>query len=105
MAEQIDLVTITDPSSPVSEAYRTLRMNLQYASLDKPLRSVLVTSASPGEGKSTTIANLAVTIAQAEQRVIVADCDLRRPYLHQLFAVSNRSRECLSTNTGSLRRP
>ena len=89
MAEQIDLVTITDPSSPVSEAYRTLRMNLQYASLDKPLRSVLVTSASPGEGKSTTIANLAVTIAQAEQRVIVADCDLRRPYLHQLFAVSN----------------
>ena len=89
MVDQVGLITVTDPSSPSSEAYRTLRMNLQYVSLDKPLRSLLITSAGPGEGKSTTVANLAVTMAQAEQRVIVVDCDLRRPGLHQLFGLAN----------------
>lgn len=91
MTGQLGLVTITEPSSPVSEAYRTLRMNLQYASLDEQLRTLLVTSAGPGEGKSTTIANLAVTMAQVEQSVIVVDCDLRRPSLHRLFGLSNES--------------
>ena len=89
MAEQIGLVTLTDPMSPVSEAYRTLRTNLQFAALDKELRSLLITSSSPGEGKSTTLANLAVTMAQVEQRVIMVDCDLRQPSLHAFFGLRN----------------
>ncbi|MGI6368276.1 MAG: CpsD/CapB family tyrosine-protein kinase [Anaerolineae bacterium] len=84
-----DLVTLKAPLSPASEAYRTLRMNLQYATLDRSMRSLLVTSAGPEEGKSTTLANLAVTIAQVEQRVIMVDCDLRRPRLHVLFGLDN----------------
>ena len=79
------LVTISDPRSPASEAYRTLRTNLSYYSLDKPLRTLVVTSPAAGEGKSTTIANLAVTMAQSGRRTILVDCDLRRPTLHELF--------------------
>jgi capsular exopolysaccharide synthesis family protein len=81
------LITISNPRSPISEAYRTLRTNLQFAGLDKPLRTLLITSPGPEEGKSTTLANLAVTIAQGEKRVILADCDLRRPSLHHLFGL------------------
>ncbi|MCG8352119.1 MAG: CpsD/CapB family tyrosine-protein kinase [Chloroflexales bacterium] len=83
------LITLRDPRSPAAEAYRTLRTNIQFSSLDKPINTLLVTSTSPDEGKSTTLANLAVTIAQAEQRVILVDCDLRRPSLHTLFGVPN----------------
>lgn len=79
------LVTLANPRSPISEAYRTLRTNLEFSSLDKPVRSMVVTSASPEEGKSTTLANLAVTIAQSGKKVILVDCDLRRPSLHQIF--------------------
>jgi non-specific protein-tyrosine kinase len=83
------LIALRDPRSPVSEAYRTLRTNLLFSSLDKPLHTLLVTSAAPDEGKSTTLANLAVIMAQAEQRVILADCDLRHPGLHTMFGLSN----------------
>ncbi len=83
------LVTISNPRSPVAEAYRTLRTNLDFSGLDKPLRSMVVTSASPDEGKSTTLANLAVTMAQAGKKVIIVDCDLRRPSLHQVFNARN----------------
>ena len=83
------LVALCDPRSPAAEAYRTLRTNIQFSSLDKALRTILVTSTAPGEGKSTAIANLAVTMAQAEKRVILVDCDLRRPALHTLFGVPN----------------
>jgi non-specific protein-tyrosine kinase len=79
------LITITHPRSPISEAFRTLRTNLEFTSLDKPIRSMVVTSPAPEEGKSTTLSNLAVTIAQAGRRVILVDCDLRRPSLHQIF--------------------
>jgi non-specific protein-tyrosine kinase len=89
MSDAFGLVTLTDPVSPASEAYRTLRMNLQFAALDRTLRSVLVTSPGANEGKSTTLANLAVTMAQVEQRVIAVDCDLRRPRLHQFFGLTN----------------
>lgn len=83
----MDLITLTDPRSPISEAYRTLRTNLSFYSLDNPLRSLVVTSPAPNEGKSTTIANLAVTIAQSGRRTILVDCDLRRPSLHDLFGL------------------
>jgi non-specific protein-tyrosine kinase len=83
------LIALRDPRAPAAEAYRTLRTNIQFSSLDKPLRTLLATSTAPDEGKSTTLANLAVTIAQAEQRVILVDCDLRRPTLHALFDLPN----------------
>ncbi len=84
------LVTLSSPRSPISEAYRTLRTNLQFVSLDKPLQSLLVTSPGPEEGKSTMLANLAITIAQGERKVILVDCDLRRPSLHQLFGLAHQ---------------
>ena len=81
------LVTITDPRSPAAEAYRTLRTNLSFYSLDQPIRTLVVTSPAPGEGKSTAVANLAVTMAQSGRRTILVDCDLRRPTLHELFSL------------------
>ena len=83
------LVTLTKPRSPVSEAYRTLRTNLEFSSLDKPVKTMVVTSPGPEEGKSTTLANLAVTLAQAEKEIILVDCDLRRPSQHEIFGVNN----------------
>jgi non-specific protein-tyrosine kinase len=81
------LVTITDPRSPASEAYRTLRTNLSFYSLDTPVRTLVVTSPAAGEGKSTTLANLAVTMAQSGRKTILVDCDLRRPNLHELLSL------------------
>ncbi len=85
------LVTLADPRSPVAEAYRSLRTNLEFSSLDEPLRTMIVTSAAPEEGKSTVLANLAVVMAQAGKQVILVDCDLRRPVLHEIFGVSNHT--------------
>ncbi len=79
------LVTFFNPLSPLSEAFRRLRTNVMYAQLDTPLKSMLVTSPSPAEGKSTTIGNLAITFAQAEKRVLLVDADMRRPTLHDMF--------------------
>lgn len=83
------LIALRDPRSPAAEAYRALRTNIQFSSLDRKLRTILATSTAPNEGKTTTVANLAVTIAQAEQRVILVDCDLRRPSLHTVFGLPN----------------
>ena len=83
------IITLTDPNSPVAEAYRTLRINLEFASVDEPLRSLLVTSAGPGEGKSTALANLAVAMADGDRTVILVDADLRRPSQHELFGLAN----------------
>jgi len=79
------MVTHFEPKSPVSEAYRTFRTNIQFAHLDKPPRTLLVTSAGPGEGKSTSVANLAITMAQMGTRTLLVDADLRRPVLHSIF--------------------
>ena len=84
-----DLVTLTQPHSAAAEAYRTLRTSLDFSSLDRSLRTLVVTSAAPNEGKSTALANLGVTLAQAGRRVILVDADLRRPSLHQLFRLPN----------------
>jgi capsular exopolysaccharide synthesis family protein len=83
------LITISQPRSPVSEAYRSLRTSIQFLGLDRRIQTLLVTSAGPDEGKSTTLANLAVTFAEAGREVLAVDCDLRRPSLHQLFDLSN----------------
>ncbi len=83
------IVAYTRPRDPLSEAYRVLRTNLGFSSIDGELRSIVVTSGSPGEGKSTTVANLAVVMAQAGKRVIVVDSDLRRPVQHKILAVGN----------------
>lgn len=77
------------PRAPVAEAYRVLRTNLSFAAIDQGLKSVLVTSASPSEGKSTTVANLGVVMAQAGKRVFVIDADLRRPTQHKIFQLNN----------------
>lgn len=90
MGEATELITLKDPRSPAAEAYRTLRTNLTFfAALDRPVETLIVTSAGPGEGKSQVLANLAVTMAQGERRTILVDADLRRPVLHDLFGVGN----------------
>lgn len=83
------LVVLSEPQSAAAEAFRTLRTNIQFASLDQSLHMLTVTSVGVDEGKSEVAANLAITMAQAEQRVILIDGDLRRPALHTLFGLTN----------------
>ena len=83
-------ITLTDPRSPIAEAYRILRTNVSYTSVDRPLRTLMVTSAEPGDGKTTTTSNLGVVMAQNGKKVIIADCDLRRPHIHTYFGLNNQ---------------
>jgi succinoglycan biosynthesis transport protein ExoP len=83
------LVALLYPRSPVTETYRTLRANIEFATSDSPISTLLVTSASPGEGKTITSANLGVVFAQGGRRVLLVDADLRRPGLHRLFGIPN----------------
>lgn len=83
------VVSLTDAKSPAAEAYRSLRTSIQFLGVERPLKLVQVTSPSAAEGKTTTIANLAVALAGAGQRVVAIDCDLRRPRLHQFFGLDN----------------
>lgn len=85
-----ELITYTDPKSPVSEMFRTLRTNLQFMENSKKIQTVLITSTLPGEGKSWTSANLAVTFAQAGKRVVVVDSDLRKGRQFSVFNVTAR---------------
>jgi polysaccharide biosynthesis transport protein len=84
------LITVKKPRAPVSEAFRVLRTGIQYSSVDNPNRTLLIAGATPREGKSTTAANLAVVMAQAGNRVLLIDADLRRPRMHRLFDLPNR---------------
>ncbi len=83
------VVSVKDPTSPAAEAYRTLRTAIQFGALDRPLQSLQITSATAQEGKTTTLANLAVALAGAGQEVVVVSTDLRRPRVHEFFGVSN----------------
>ncbi|GAB4522573.1 MAG: hypothetical protein Fur0018_04530 [Anaerolineales bacterium] len=85
-----ELITATQPRSPVAEAFRSLRTNIQFASVDHPIQTLLVTSALPSEGKSTVAANLAIALAQSGKRVVLLEADLRRPSVHRYLNVPNR---------------
>ncbi|RAV21648.1 CpsD/CapB family tyrosine-protein kinase [Paenibacillus contaminans] len=84
------IITHANPKSPVSEAYRTLRTNIEYSGIYREIKVIMVTSTQPGEGKSTTSVNLAAAFAQADKKVLVIDADLRKPTLHHYFMKSNR---------------
>jgi len=84
------LIVHDDAKSPIAEAYRTLRTNIQFSKIDGELKSIMFTSTGPGEGKSTTVANAAVALAQSGKRVILMDCDFRKPVQHKIFNKKNR---------------
>lgn len=84
------LIVHDQPKSPIAEAFRTLRTNIQYAKVDGDLKSLLLTSAGPGEGKSTVVANSAVALAQTGKKVILVDCDLRQPVQHHIFNLNKK---------------
>jgi capsular exopolysaccharide synthesis family protein len=83
------LVTLTAPRSAAAEAYRTLRTNLMFSSVDKPITTLLVSSAAESEGKSSVLANLAVTFAQGGHKTILVDADLRKPMQHEIWGQPN----------------
>lgn len=83
------VVALEDPHSAAAEAYRFLRTSVEFAGLGHPFKRLLITSPAPLEGKSTTVANLAVSLAAAGSHVIIVDCDLRRPRQHEFFRLSN----------------
>lgn len=84
-------VVQNDPKSPISEAFRTLRTNIKFSSLDKPLKTILITSPIPGAGKSSVSINLALTMAQDKYKVILVDTDLRKPTIHKIFQQDNKT--------------
>lgn len=77
------------PRAIISEAYKTLRTNIQYSAIDIKMKIILITSSEPGEGKSTTSSNLAFSLAEDGKKVLIVDCDLRKPVIHKYFNVSN----------------
>jgi non-specific protein-tyrosine kinase len=84
------LVMMQAPRSAAAEAYRTLSTNIQFSSLDRDVKTLLVTSVGQDEGKSIVLANLAITMAESGRKVVMVDCDLRRPSLHEVFGVSEQ---------------
>ena len=87
--ESAELISVTHPSSVCAEAYRVMRTAISFLALDRPVDILHVTSASSGEGKTTTVANLAISFSQLGRRVVVVDCDLRRPRTHEFFGLRN----------------
>jgi len=84
------VIAISNPLSPTSEAFRALRTNIQYSQVDKPVKTIIISSPNPGEGKSTIAANLAVSYANAEKKVLIVDADLRKPTLHTILDLNKK---------------
>lgn len=84
-----EIISLINPKSPVTEAYRTLLTNIEYSSVDKQIQMIAVTSSAPSEGKTTTATNLAVAYSETGKNVLLVDCDLRKPRLHEVFNTSN----------------
>ena len=99
--EGLNLVTQNDPKNPEAEAYRVIRTGIQFAQAGKELQTIALTSCTPNEGKSTTIANLAVVLTQAGKSVLLIDCDMRNPTVHKNFNLSNKMglSSCISMGT------
>ena len=94
----INLIARENPKSPVSEAYRTIRTNIQFAGVDKAMKTIVFTSTAQDEGKSTVVANLGIVMAQAGQKVVIMDCDFRNPTQHRLFKLQNKGlSNCIAT--------
>lgn len=86
----VSLITLVDPSSPVAEQYRTIRTNIRFSSsTDKEIKTIVITSSGPNEGKSTTASNLAVVCADSGQKVLLVDADMRKATIHKTFHVKN----------------
>lgn len=88
--ERTSLVTLTRPSSVIAEQFRTIRTNVQFSMVDKNLKTLVITSAGPGAGKSTISANLAVAFAMQGKKILIVDADLRKPTVHKTFHLPNR---------------
>ncbi|ALS01641.1 tyrosine protein kinase [Enterococcus silesiacus] len=85
----VSLITLADKTSPISEQYRTIRTNIQYAMVDRDLKTLVITSSGPSEGKSTTSANLAIVFANSGKRVLLVDADMRKPTVAKTFSLDN----------------
>ena len=84
-----EIISLINPKSPVTEAYRTLLTNIEYSSVDKQIQMIAFTCSAPSEGKTTTATNLAVAYSETGKNVLLVDCDLRKPRLHKVFNTSN----------------
>lgn len=83
------IISIHDPKSPISEAYRGIRTSIEFSNIDEEIKTITVTSTRQNEGKSTVLANIAVTFANLDKKVLILDGDLRNPSVHKMFGVSN----------------
>lgn len=99
--EGLNLIAYNDLKNPATEAYRVIRTSIQFAQAGKELQTIALTSCTPNEGKSTTIANLAVVLTQAGKSVLLIDCDMRNPTVHKNFNLSNKVglSSCISMGT------
>ena len=86
---KVELLALKYPKSVVSESIKTLRTNLQFSSVDEDIKTILITSSIPGEGKSFISANLAISFAQTDKKVLIVDCDMRKGRQHRIFKLSN----------------
>ncbi|MCK8059900.1 MULTISPECIES: CpsD/CapB family tyrosine-protein kinase [unclassified Fusibacter] len=84
-----ELIVLNHPKSPVAEAYRAIRTNIKFANVDQNITTMMVTSATAGEGKTTTLCNIAMTFVANGSKVLIVDCDLRKPRVHKFFEISN----------------
>jgi capsular exopolysaccharide synthesis family protein len=100
-----NLITLTESKSAAAEAFRTLRTNLMFSSVERPIQTLLVTSPVDGEGKSDAVANLAVTFAQGGNKTILVDADLRRPSQHTIWGVKNRGLTTMMLEDAALANP